>query len=101
MLAADRPHLQEMDVDPRHGRRGIGTALLRAACDWARGAGHGEVTLTTFRDVPWNMPFYAKAGFEELPAGDMCPALRAVVAAETRRGLDPGRRVAMRRRFAR
>jgi GNAT superfamily N-acetyltransferase len=99
MLAADLPHLEEMDVDPRHGRRGIGGELLRAACDWARGAGYRELTLTTFRSVPWNMPFYAKAGFEEVRPGDLRPELRAVVAAETRRGLDPARRVVMRRRL--
>src|SRR5262245_30813375 len=30
MLADDLPHLEEIDVDPRHGRRGLGTALVRA-----------------------------------------------------------------------
>src|SRR6266566_2011016 len=35
MLAHDLPHLEEIDVDPSHGRRGLGTALVRAVCDWA------------------------------------------------------------------
>ena len=29
MLADDLPHLEELDVDPSHGRRGLGTALVR------------------------------------------------------------------------
>jgi hypothetical protein len=55
------------------------------------------VTLTTFRDVPWNMPFYARLGFEIVPPEQVGPALFAIVEGETRRGLDPARRVVMRR----
>ena len=90
------PHLEEIDVHPQHGRRGLGTALMRAVCDWAARAGHGGVTLTTFRDLAWNMPFYARLGFEELPPDEISPAVAAVVRAETARGLDPARRVTMR-----
>src|SRR6185312_2211439 len=52
-------HLKELDVDPEHGRRGIGTRLVMTVCDWATSAGYDFVTLTTFRHVRWNMPFYA------------------------------------------
>ena len=90
-------HLEEIDVHPHHGRRGLGTKLVRAICAWAIAAGYHSVTLTTFRDVPWNMPFYARLGFEVIPSEALSPALRSVVQDETRRGLDPTRRVAMRR----
>ena len=90
-------HLKEIDVHPQHGRRGLGTKLVRAICDWASAAGYHSVTLTTFRDVPWNMPLYARLGFEVIPSEALSPALRSVVQDETRRGLDPKRRVAMRR----
>ena len=90
-------HLEEIDVHPQHGRRGLGTKLVRAICAWAIAAGYHSVTLTTFRDVPWNMPFYARLGFEVIPPVALSPALRSVVQDETRRGLDPTRRVAMRR----
>jgi GNAT superfamily N-acetyltransferase len=89
-------HLEEIDVHPQHGRRGLGTKLVRAICAWAIAAGYQSVTLTTFRDVPWNMPFYARLGFEVIPSDALSPALRWVVQDETRRGLDPTRRVAMR-----
>jgi len=70
-------------------------------CDWAASNGHASVTLSTFRDVPWNQPFYARLGFEIVPPAQFSPALRAIVEDETRRGLDPRRRVVMRRDPAR
>ncbi len=94
-LVAGRPHLEEMDVHPDFGRRGIGARLLGAVRDWARAAGHEAVTLTTFRDVPWNAPFYRRAGFRGLAPHELGPALRALVADEAARGLDPATRVIM------
>jgi GNAT superfamily N-acetyltransferase len=90
-------HLEEMDVDPDHGRRGLGRALLEAVCAWARAAGHAAVTLTTFRRVPWNEPFYARAGFRPLEPAELGAELSALVRDETARGLDPAQRVVMRR----
>jgi GNAT superfamily N-acetyltransferase len=95
------PHLDEVDVLPSHGRRGLGRGLVEAVLAWARAAGHPAVTLTTFRDVPWNAPFYARLGFREVDPRTLGPGLAAVVADETARGLDPARRVAMRRELAR
>lgn len=90
-------HLDELDVHPDHGRRGLGTRLVAAVCGWAARFGYREVTLTTFRAPPWNMPFYARLGFQELPTEDLSAELSAVVEDETTRGLDPARRVVMRR----
>ena len=98
MLAPDLPHLEEIDVHPEHGRRGIGAALVRTVCEWVSRAGHRELTLTTFRAVAWNMPFYARLGFEEVSSDDLRPEVAAVVRNETARGLDPERRVVMRHR---
>ena len=98
VLEPETAHLKEIDVHPEHGRRGIGARLVTAVCDWATSAGHEAVTLTTFRDVRWNMPFYAKLGFIEIELEDLSRALRSVVDEETRRGLDPAHRVVMRRR---
>jgi GNAT superfamily N-acetyltransferase len=90
-------HLEEIDVHPEHGRRGLGTKLVMAVCAWAARDGYRSVTLTTFRDLPWNMPFYARLGFQVIVPEEFSPALRSVLEDETRRGLDPRRRVAMRR----
>lgn len=79
-------HLDELDVLPGSMRRGLGTRLVEAACDWARGSGYQRITLTTFADVAWNGPFYRKLGFTELR--DLGPGLGAERAAEQTAGLD-------------
>jgi GNAT superfamily N-acetyltransferase len=97
ILEPGSAHLDEIDVHPDHGRRGLGTKLVQTVCEWAASERHGSVTLSTFRDVPWNMPFYARLGFVVIPTEALTPALRAVIEDETRRGLDPDSRVVMRR----
>ena len=67
----DGAHLEQLSVQPDHGRRGIGRSLLRAGIEWAAARGYPELTLATYRDVPWNGPFYASEGFVEIgPADD-------------------------------
>ena len=98
LLPGGLPHLEEMGVHPRHGRRGVGAALVRAVCEWASRCVHDELTLTTFREVPWNLPFYARLGFEEVPRAELRPELSEIVRGEAARGLDPRRRAVMRYR---
>lgn len=89
-------HLEEVDVHPDHGRRGLGRRLVQTVCAWATSHGYDAVTLTTFRDVPWNMPFYARLGFATVAPTALSVELLAVIDDEMRRGLDPARRVVMR-----
>jgi len=56
-------HLCEIDVHPDHGQSGIGRALMAASDDWARAHDKPGISLTTFIDVPWNGPWYARQGF--------------------------------------
>lgn len=90
------PHLEELDVHPEHGRRGAGRALVEAVLAWAKARGARAVTLSTFRDVPWNAPFYARLGFAPLPDDAIGPGLRGIVAAERAQGLAMDGRVLMR-----
>ena len=60
-----RAHLEQLSVHPDHAGQGIGRALLRAGCAWAQAQNFDEITLATYRDVPWNGPFYATEGFVE------------------------------------
>lgn len=86
-------HVHQIAVHPRHARQGIGTALMAAVFDLA---GPRAVTLTTFRDIAWNGPWYVRLGFSEV--AEPGPELADVIAAEHAAGLDDlGRRVAMRR----
>ena len=59
-------HLEQITVDPAHGRRGTGTRLLEAAHAAVALQGGAEVTLTTYADVPWNGPWYARHGYAVL-----------------------------------
>jgi GNAT superfamily N-acetyltransferase len=94
-LVGGEPHLEEMDVLPSQGRQGIGRALVQAVQAWARVSGYASLTLTSFRHVPWNAPFYERIGFREIPLQELSPALQAVVREEAGRGLDPATRVVM------
>ena len=66
-------------------------------CAWAREHGHTAVTLSTFRDVPWNGPFYRRHGFADLPPAAWTPGMRAIREHEARHGLRTDVRVFMRR----
>ncbi len=90
-------HLEELDVHPLHGQRGVGTALVQAVCAWAHEQGYREITLTTYRDIPWNGPFYGRLGFVTLKGAELSRELQARVKTEAERGLDPERRVVMRK----
>jgi GNAT superfamily N-acetyltransferase len=92
--------LDEIDVHPEHGRRGLGAKLVLAVCACALRSGCRWITLVTFKDLPWNMPFYARLGFAPIPRDELPAAVVARMDDEARRGLDPGRRVAMRRACA-
>lgn len=86
-FAAARPvgahlHLAELSVDPDHGRIGVGRALVEAVAGLARRRELAGVTLTTFRDVPFNAPFYARLGFVEMPQAEAPEALRMLFIAE-------------------
>ena len=61
-------HLDELAVTPAHGRRGIGRALVDEVLAWTAARGLPSCTLITFREVPWNAPFYEKLGFEPVTA---------------------------------
>lgn len=91
--------LGELSVDPALGRRGIGSALLDAVVERARWAFHSAVGLSTFRDVPFNAPFYARRGFLEVGLDDAPAAIRARVESEVPTGAKLSERVLMVRKL--
>jgi len=88
-------HLDELDVAPHHGRRGIGTGLVEAFLRWSRDSGFSGATLTTLQHVPWNAPFYQRFGFRVVEPRDLSPALSELLCQEIERGLPGENRVAM------
>ena len=59
-------YLDQISVDPAYGRRGLGGRLMVQILDLARKNNRTSLSLSTFRDIPWNGPYYAKFGFTEL-----------------------------------
>lgn len=91
-------HLMELSVDPAHGRRGVGTALLGAVVAKSALDGLAGVSLTTFRDVPFNAPFYARNGFRPCPPEEAPAPLAERFLREIPPGIDPATRLIMLRR---
>jgi len=70
-LCSDRGedlYLDQLSVLPRHGRRGIGSRLVRRCLQEAEARAFLRVSLSTFRKIPWNGPFYRRLGFREVPS---------------------------------
>jgi GNAT superfamily N-acetyltransferase len=86
-ITGDVLHIAELAVARNFQQRGVGRRLLDVAADAARKQGLRAVTLTTFRHVAWNAPFYARYGFVELPGGELDDRLRETLGVEERRGL--------------
>lgn len=90
-------HIEQVSVHPRAARRGIGRALLDHAAVAAAGRGLRGLTLTTFAEVPWNAPYYARCGFRVLDDSELSPGMRAIREREIAHGLHRWPRVFMRR----
>ncbi len=81
-------HVEEVDVLIDHQRQGHGRRLMVHAIHWARAQSLRGVTLTTFRHIPWNAPFYASLGFRELAEDETPPRLAAILTEEAERGFE-------------
>ena len=68
---------------------------MTATSAWATSEGFDAITLTTYRDVPWNGPFYESLGYVTI--GDLTPELSAIREHERAIGDDDfGPRIVMR-----
>ncbi|MBF8722461.1 GNAT family N-acetyltransferase [Pseudomonas guariconensis] len=85
--ANDWLHIHEISVCAQAQGQGIGRALLQWAISVARSQGMRVVTLTTFAEVPWNAPFYARHGFKVVEQAQLDTRLREVLRQEHAHGL--------------
>jgi GNAT superfamily N-acetyltransferase len=90
-------HVEQISVHPDFDRQGLGRALLDTLAAWAARRGLTALTLTTFTDVPWNAPYYARLGFRVVTEDEWTPGLRSIRQHEAAIGLDAWPRVVMRR----
>jgi GNAT superfamily N-acetyltransferase len=95
-LVDGNAHVAQVAVAPDYAGRGFGRALIELVEEWGRSAGCPATTLTTFRNVPWNAPYYARLGYAVLADDAMGPELRRIVAYEAcLPGIDASLRCAM------
>lgn len=88
-------YIEQIDVLPAFERRGIGATMLDAVAQRARGKGFPRLTLSTFREIPWNALYYRRLGFADLLDGHLPPGLSKVRQEHQARGLDENARVFM------
>ena len=63
----DELYIDQISVLPDHGRQGLGGRLIDKIIEMATEGQYKRISLSTFRHVPWNGPFYKKKGFKEIP----------------------------------
>jgi GNAT superfamily N-acetyltransferase len=92
--------IYELAVLEDHGRRGLGSALVKEACQFALRERQPGVTLSTFIEVPWNGPFYERLGFSCLRREEWTPGLHLIYLRERDKNLPMDRRSFMRKEIA-
>ena len=89
--------LDQLSVLDRWQRRGFGSALIDRTAAAARARAHRTLYLSTYRDVSWNAPYYARRGFMDVPRGNWPHVFRMQSMEENRHGHPPWRRTIMQR----
>ncbi|MDO8042766.1 GNAT family N-acetyltransferase [Janthinobacterium sp. SUN137] len=90
----------ELSVALPHQRQGVGARLLDAAAAHAQAQGCACLTLSTYRHLPWNAPYYARHGFSEIGAAALGAGHALKLAREAQDGHDPALRCLMRKPLA-
>ncbi|SDL81628.1 GNAT family N-acetyltransferase [Streptomyces wuyuanensis] len=90
-------HIEQLSVHPDFARRGLGRELIDHLAALATAGGRCALTLTTFTEVPWNAPYYARLGFRALGEHELTEGLRNIRSTEAAHGLDRWPRTCMRR----
>lgn len=88
------------EVSTSQSGQGIGRRLIARVEDAARARGLDWITLATFREVPWNAPYYARLGFVEWPTADLPSGHQERYRKQAEFGLDMGKRIFMRKSLA-
>lgn len=99
-LQPARIYIQELDVLTTHAGHRIGAALIGQVEQLARERQIKQLVLSTYRDVPWNAPYYRRLGFCDIDLAALDAALIERRNAHIARGLDESKRVFMRRDLA-
>jgi len=93
-------HVEQITVATKYARRRLGAMLLEHVERWARDRGLREITLTSFRDVPWNGPYYETLGFRAVAEEATGPEMAELLVHEREHGLWKWPRLIMIKRLA-
>lgn len=88
-------HLHEIDTDPVHMGRGVGSLLLGALITWAKAGDYDAMTLRTFRTTPWSVGLYKKFGFQMTEDPQVQGTLSRYLQSERGLGVPAGDRCTM------
>ncbi|WP_129658769.1 GNAT family N-acetyltransferase [Rothia uropygialis] len=89
-------HVAQVSVDPVHAGHRYGRQMIEFVESWGRDRGCSGTTLTTFTTVPWNLPYYARLGYQVLAGANMGPELLRISRFEAGLpGIDGSQRCAM------
>ena len=91
------PHLEQLSVRMSAMRKGIGSVLLTAAERVAAKARTRVLWLTTYGHLPWNAPFYQKAGYVTVPVEECGTEMLLELLFQRRLLPLPDKRVVMRK----
>jgi GNAT superfamily N-acetyltransferase len=91
----NRFYLAELSVHKEWQRKGIGMRLISTIELQAKVEGFSSLSLTTYRDLDWNGPFYARAGFREVDLFVSGIEHTKEIEEQGRHGHDVSRRCAM------
>ena len=90
-------HIVEISVAREFQGKGIGKALMTAMVEHVSREGYKSVTLTTYRNLGFNGPWYSRLGFFEVNPHDMGREYLDILASEAQHGLDVRSRCVMRK----
>ena len=88
-------YLEELSVLVKASGRGLGRRLIERVETWCRAEGRSELWLSTFRDIPWNRPYYERLGYTVRPIECAGVQLRTAIEQAMGRGLLPDERCLM------
>ena len=88
-------YIKELSVHKLYAKQGLGSRLLKETLTAAKSEGYKSAFLLTFKNVPFNAPYYARFGFEIITDLTPYPTLKRLAKAERKTPLWKYGRVAM------
>lgn len=90
-------HIVEISVAQAVQGKGVGSALMAEMTRQVKEEKFMVMTLTTYRNVAWNGPWYKKMGFQEVTAEEMGKEYLKIWDVESQHGHDMASRCVMRK----